>query len=163
VQQELVDIDHGAAPPAADLGNDRFDRMVSGSIEGNAAITKIRSGPARTVINVYKLLLHSPAIAEVWLDLIMRCAGRSRSTAGYARSSSSASATSMAGSYVVNQHVPLHSAPEGLTQAECDALADWRASDLFGERERAALAFTDASTPRGRRSGRRVRGAAAAL
>jgi alkylhydroperoxidase family enzyme len=47
---------------------------------------------------------------------------------------------------VVNQHVPLHSEPEGLTQAECDALADWRGSSLFSARERAALTFADAST-----------------
>jgi len=49
-------------------------------------------------------------------------------------------------SYVVNQHVPLHSAPEGLTQAECDALADWRASDLFGERETRGARFHRCST-----------------
>ncbi len=34
-------------------------------------------------------------------------------------------------SYVVKQHVPLLALPEGLTQAECDALADWRASPFF--------------------------------
>ena len=49
-------------------------------------------------------------------------------------------------SYVVKQHVPLLALPEGLTQAECDALADWRASPFFDARERAALAFADAST-----------------
>jgi 4-carboxymuconolactone decarboxylase len=42
--------------------------------------------------------------------------------------------------------VPVHTAPVGLTQAECDALADWHASAFFDERERAVLAFTDAST-----------------
>jgi alkylhydroperoxidase family enzyme len=109
-------------------------------------VAKIRSGRRGTVINVYKLLLHSPAIAEVWLDLInavrwkVALDGRLREIViiriGYLNGCS----------YVVNQHVPLHSAPEGLTQAECDALADWRTSGLFDERERAALAFTDAST-----------------
>ena len=33
-------------------------------------IAKIRSGRRGTVINVYKLLLHTPGIAEIWLDLI---------------------------------------------------------------------------------------------
>ena len=47
---------------------------------------------------------------------------------------------------MVKQHVPLLSAPEGLTQQECDALADWRATSFFSPRERAALAFADAST-----------------
>ena len=109
-------------------------------------LAKIRSGRRGTIINVYKLLLHSPGIAEVWLDLInavrwkVDLDGRLREIViiriGYLNRCS----------YVVNQHVPLHSAPEGLTQAECDALADWRATDMFSARERAALAFTDAST-----------------
>jgi len=91
-------------------------------------------------------LLHTPAIAEVWLDLInavrwkVDLDGRLREIViiriGYLNGCS----------YVVNQHVPLHSAPEGLTQAECDALMDWRATDKFSARERAALAFADAST-----------------
>ena len=109
-------------------------------------IAKIRSGRRGTLINVYKLLLHSPGIAEVWLDLInavrwkVDLDGRLREIViirvGYLNRCS----------YVVKQHVPLHSAPEGLTQEECDALADWRASNLFNARERASLAFTDAST-----------------
>ena len=109
-------------------------------------IEKIRSGRRGTVINVYKLLLHTPAIAEVWLDLINAARwkvdlnGRLREIVivriGYLNHCS----------YVVKQHVPLHTAPEGLTQAECDALTDWRASACFDARERAVLAFTDAST-----------------
>jgi 4-carboxymuconolactone decarboxylase len=109
-------------------------------------LAKISSGRRGTIINVYKLLLHSPAISEVWLDLInavrwkVDLDGRLREIViiriGYLNGCS----------YVVNQHVPLHSAPEGLTQAETDALTDWHATGLFSERERAALAFTDAST-----------------
>ncbi|MEA2905720.1 MAG: hypothetical protein QOI12_3107 [Alphaproteobacteria bacterium] len=109
-------------------------------------VAKIRSGRRGTVINVYKLLLHSPTIAEVWLDLInaarwkVELDGRLREIViirvGHLNRCS----------YVVKQHVPLLALPEGLTQAECDALADWRSSAYFSERERAALAFTDAST-----------------
>jgi len=109
-------------------------------------LAKIRSGRPGNIINVYKLLLHTPAIAEIWLDLInavrwkVDLDGRLREIViiriGYLNRCS----------YVVNQHVPLHSAPEGLTQAECDGLADWRATDKFSPRERAALSFTDAST-----------------
>jgi 4-carboxymuconolactone decarboxylase len=109
-------------------------------------VEKIRSGRRGAVINVYKLLLHSPGIAEIWLDLInavrwkVDLDGRLREIIiiriGYLNGCS----------YVVNQHVPLHSAPEGLTQRECDALADWRGGSFFNERERSALAFADAST-----------------
>jgi 4-carboxymuconolactone decarboxylase len=109
-------------------------------------IEKIRSGRRGTVINVYKLLLHTPAIAEVWLDLINAARwkvdldDRLREIVivrvGYLNRCS----------YVVKQHVPVHTEPVGLTQAQCDALADWHASLFFDARERAVLAFTDAST-----------------
>src|SRR5215475_14512017 len=103
-------------------------------------IARIRSGRRGTVINVYKLLLHSPAIAEIWLDLInavrwkVDLDGRLREILiirlGYLNNCS----------YVVRQHVPLLALPEGLSQAECDALADWHGCASFSERERAALA-----------------------
>jgi alkylhydroperoxidase family enzyme len=48
--------------------------------------------------------------------------------------------------YVFKQHVPQLSAPEGLTDAECDALADWRKATSFSAREQTALAYTDAIT-----------------
>ena len=109
-------------------------------------LAKIRSGRRGGIINVYKLLLHSPGVAEVWLDLInavrwkVDLDGRLREIVivrvGYLNRAE----------YVVKQHVPQHTAPEGLTQAECDALADWRATSHFSARERAALAFADAST-----------------
>ena len=109
-------------------------------------IEKIRSGRRGTVINVYKLLLHTPAIAEVWLDLI-NAARWKVDLDGRLREIVIVRIGHLNGcSYVVKQHVPLHTAPEGLTQEECDALADWRASPHFDARERAALAFTDAST-----------------
>jgi alkylhydroperoxidase family enzyme len=48
--------------------------------------------------------------------------------------------------YVIQQHVPALALADGVTLAECDALRDWRASEFFSEKERAALAYTDAMT-----------------
>jgi alkylhydroperoxidase family enzyme len=42
--------------------------------------------------------------------------------------------------------VPAFALKEGLTREQCDALADWRNSTLFNDRQRAALAYTDAMT-----------------
>ncbi len=109
-------------------------------------IAKIRSGRRGTVINVYKLLLHTPGIAEIWLDLINAVRWKVDLDGRLREIVIIRVGTLNRCSYVVKQHVPLHSAPEGLTQEECDALADWRAGSLFSPRERAALAFTDAST-----------------
>jgi alkylhydroperoxidase family enzyme len=109
-------------------------------------ISKIRAGRRGTLINVYKLLLHSPGLAECWLNLISTARfktdldGRLREIAiirvGYLNRVP----------YVVKQHVPLLAIPEGLTMQECDALADWRGSKYFNERERAALAYADSMT-----------------
>ncbi len=109
-------------------------------------IGKVRAGRRGALINVYKLLLHSPPLAAIWLDfvstvrfkteldgrlreiVIVRVAHLNRTT------------------YVFKQHVPQLSAPEGLTDAECNALADWRKAASFSAREQAALAYTDAMT-----------------
>jgi 4-carboxymuconolactone decarboxylase len=109
-------------------------------------IGKVRAGRRGTLINVYKLLLHTPPLAACWLDLIstarFRTAldGRLREIViirvGYLNRTD----------YVVNQHVPELAAPEGLSKAECDALADWRGSAFFDARERAALGVVDAMT-----------------
>jgi len=109
-------------------------------------IGKVRTGRRGTLINVYKLLLHTPDIAATWLELIgkLRFAtaldGRLREIAiirvGYLNRTD----------YVVKQHVPELSAPEGLSQAECDALADWQKSPFFSAGERAVLAYADAMT-----------------
>jgi alkylhydroperoxidase family enzyme len=109
-------------------------------------IGKVRAGRRGTLINVYKLLLHAPPLAASWLDLISTARfktaldGRLREIAiirvGYLNRTD----------YVVKQHVPVLSAPEGLSKPECDALADWQHSTLFSPRERAALAYADAMT-----------------
>src|ERR1700721_269857 len=109
-------------------------------------IAKVRAGRRGALINVYKLLLHSPSLAAIWLDfvsaarfktelhgrlreiVIVRVAHLNRTT------------------YVFKQHVPQLSAPEGLTDAECAALVDWEKATSFCTRERAAMSYTDAMT-----------------
>jgi alkylhydroperoxidase family enzyme len=48
--------------------------------------------------------------------------------------------------YVLRQHVPALALADGLSLAECDALADWQRSGYFSARERAALAYADVMT-----------------
>jgi alkylhydroperoxidase family enzyme len=109
-------------------------------------IAKIRLGRRGALINVYKLLLHSPALAACWIDVINAARfktaldGRLREIViirvGYLNRTD----------YVVKQHVPALALPEGLSEAECAALADWRNSQFFSARERAVLAYADAMT-----------------
>jgi len=106
-------------------------------------IATLRSGRGGQLLNIYKLLLHAPRLAATWFEhfnavrwqteiagrlrelLIIRIALLNRSE------------------YVIRQHVPRLAQAEGLSAQECEALADWKASTFFDERERAALAFAD--------------------
>ncbi len=108
-----------------------------------AEIGKIKGGRGG-LLNIYKLLLHSPPVAMSWLAhsdtirwgtslsprlrelVIVRMA----STLQYA--------------YALQQHVPVIALADGVSLEECRALGDWRGSQFFSAAEQAALAYTDA-------------------
>ena len=96
------------------------------------------------LINVYRILLHSPPLAESWFEHINKIRwgteinGRLREIViirlGHLVSSA----------YVLRQHVPKLAVAEGITETECDALADWSSSEMFSDTEHAVLAYVDA-------------------
>jgi len=110
-----------------------------------ALIGKIRAGRG-ALINVYKLLLHAPPLAAIWLDFVSAARfktaleGRLREIVIVRVAHLNRTA------YVFKQHVPRLTAPEDLSDAECAALADWRQATSFSPRERATLAYTDTMT-----------------
>jgi AhpD family alkylhydroperoxidase len=107
---------------------------------------RIRGARRGKLINVYRLLLHSPGLAESWLAYNNAVRWRT-GLDGRLREIVIIRVAHLNGAaYVVKQHVPELALAEGLTRAECDALADWHSSAFFDERERAALAYTDAVT-----------------
>jgi 4-carboxymuconolactone decarboxylase len=109
-------------------------------------IAEIRKNRRGSLLNLYRLLLHSPALAQSWMaqNNAVRWKteldGRLREIViiriGHLHKVD----------YVVRQHVVHLAIPEGLTPAECDALADWKNTAFFSARERAALAYADAMT-----------------
>jgi alkylhydroperoxidase family enzyme len=113
-------------------------------------VGKIRAGRRGELINVYKLLLHSPPLASCWFDLISTARYKTELDGRLREIVIVRVAYLNRTEYVVKQHVPQLSTPEGLSQAECDALADWKGSQFFSDRERAALAYTDAMMRCGR-------------
>src|SRR5215472_14482804 len=78
----------------------------AGHPELKALIAKIRAGRRGTLINVYRLLLHSPPLAEPWLDLVN--AGRWKTALpGRLREAIIIRVGHLNGTeYVVRQHVP---------------------------------------------------------
>ncbi len=112
-----------------------------------AALSARISGARRgKVINVYRALLNSPAIAESWFEHLnavrwkTALSGRIRELViiriGYLASVP----------YILKQHIPKLAAADGVSLAECEALADWQPSAHFSGLERGVLAFTDAVT-----------------
>ncbi len=109
-------------------------------------IRKFSAGRRGRLLNIYRMLLNSPALAESWFNHSNAVRwkttldGRLREIViirmGHLTQSQ----------YVLRQHVPALALADGLTREECDALADWRATRLFSARERAALAYADTMT-----------------
>ena len=109
-------------------------------------IGKIRAGRRGSLINVYKLLLHSPSLAAIWLDFVSAARFKTELDGRLREIVIVRVAHLNRTTYVFKQHVPQLSAPEGLTDQECDSLADWQSAESFSAGERAALAYTDAMT-----------------
>jgi len=107
-------------------------------------IDRIKAGRRGGLLNVYKLLLHAPALAETWLDHVGAVRWKT-ALSGRLRELLVIRIAHVNGiDYVINQHVPALALADGVTLAECDALPDWRKSSLFDPAERAALAYADA-------------------
>jgi len=98
-----------------------------------------------SVLHLYQMLLHSPPVAAGWLGYLT--AIRQQSTLpGDLRELVIMRVAGLNGApYEADQHAPIALA-EGVSQAQLDALDDWPASGLFGDRERAVLAYADAMT-----------------
>ncbi len=109
-------------------------------------IASIRGARRGRLINIYKLLLHSPALAESWLAHNNAVRWKTELD-GRLRELVIIRIGSITGvDYIVRQHVPHLAIAEGLTLEDCEALKDWQSSHRFDERDRAALAYADAMT-----------------
>jgi len=110
------------------------------------SIAKIKGARSGRLINIYRLMLHSPALANAWFDLNQAVRygteidGQSREIAVIRV------AILNDVEYVQQAHGPAYALKEGLTPAQVSAIADWRPSKLFSEPQRALLAYTDAMT-----------------
>lgn len=107
---------------------------------------KFRSGRRGKLINIYRLLLNAPALAESWFNHSNAVRWRTELDGRLREIVIIRVAYLLGSAYVIRQHVPELAVADGLSAAECEALKDWRASASFSERERAALAYTDVMT-----------------
>src|SRR5262245_45649539 len=108
-----------------------------------AEIGKIKGGRG-ALINIYKLLLHSPAVTMTWFEFIGAIRWKTALSPRLRELAIVRIASAMRYPYAMQQHVPKIAVPDGVSLEECEALKDWRASGKFSDAERAALAYVDA-------------------
>jgi 4-carboxymuconolactone decarboxylase len=108
-----------------------------------ADIAKIK-GARGGLINIYKLLLHSPTITMTWFEHIGAIRWKTKLTPRLREIAIVRVAQAARYAYALNQHVPTIAVPDGVSLEECEALKDWRPSKFFNEAERATLAYVDA-------------------
>jgi 4-carboxymuconolactone decarboxylase len=114
--------------------------------ELSGLVEKLRAGRRGRLLNIYRTLLNTPALAESWFDHSnavrwkTTLGGRLREIViiriGHLTQCE----------YVLRQHVPTLALADGFTLEECSALADWQDSKFFTARERAALTYADTMT-----------------
>jgi AhpD family alkylhydroperoxidase len=104
------------------------------------ADTRARGGE---VINLHLVMAHAPAIMRARRTLANALRYEAATSRALRELAIVRTAQIVGGEYELNQHVPMALAA-GLTQPQLDAVASWRASTLFDERQRALLAYVEA-------------------
>ncbi|MCC2596089.1 carboxymuconolactone decarboxylase family protein [Pusillimonas sp. MFBS29] len=98
-----------------------------------------------SVLHLYQMLLQSPPVARGWLNHLTGIRHHN-SLDGALREMVIMQIAHLNGApYEADQHAPI-ALKEGMSQAQLDALPHWQDSDLFSDKERAVLAYTDSMT-----------------
>jgi 4-carboxymuconolactone decarboxylase len=109
-------------------------------------IAKIRGARGGRLLNIYRMMLHSPGLADAWFELNSAVRYRTEIN-GQDRELAVMRVAILNGvDYIVQAHATAYALDEGLTPAQIDALARWTAADLFSPKQRALLAYVDAMT-----------------
>jgi 4-carboxymuconolactone decarboxylase len=114
--------------------------------EAAAVVAKIRGARGGRLLNFYRALLHSPALASAWLDFNNAVRFQTGLDDRLRELVIVRVAYLNGADYVVDIHKTRYAEPAGVTRAEVEALADWRRAASFGPRESAMLAYVDAVT-----------------
>jgi len=109
-------------------------------------IAKIKGARGGRLINVYRLMLHSPTLADAWFNF-NQAVRYGTEIDGQCREIAVIRVAILNNvEYVKRAHGPSYALKEGLTREQVSAIADWQPSKLFNDKQRALLAYTDAMT-----------------
>lgn len=98
-----------------------------------------------SILHLYQMLLHSPPVATGWLSYLTAIRHLSGLPGAMRELVIMRVAILNGAPYEAEQHAPI-ALKEGMTQAQLDALNDWKSSDCFDTQARSVLAYTDAMT-----------------
>ena len=109
-------------------------------------IAKIRNGRGGRYSYPFTLLLHSPAIAEAWLEQVTAVRWKTTLDGKIRELVIIRIAILARANYDRKAHESVYAPKAGLTREQIAAIGDWNNSKLFTGDQRAALAYTDAMT-----------------
>ncbi len=114
--------------------------------ELSGLIAKIRGARGGRLLNIYRMMLHSPALAGGWFEL-NQAVRYNTEVDGQSRELAMMRVAILNDvDYILRAHSQTYAIKEGLTPAQVDALTEWTASGLFSDQQRALLAYVDAMT-----------------
>src|SRR5919108_168444 len=114
--------------------------------ELSEVIAKIKGARGGRLINIYRLMLHSPALANAWFDLNQAVRYGTEIDGQCRELAVIRVAILNEVEYIQRAHGPAYALKEGLTPEQVTAVANWQPSKLFTNQQRALLAYTDAMT-----------------
>lgn len=110
-----------------------------------ALVERIKRERGGRLLNLYRMLLHSPPMAEGWLAFFTSVRQQGRLSGRHRELAILRIAVLNGASYEFDAHVPF-ALKQGLTQPQLDALAADRVPEGLAEADRAVLAYADAMT-----------------
>jgi alkylhydroperoxidase family enzyme len=113
--------------------------------EREPVVERIKRERGGSVLNLYKMLLHSPAVAEGWLAFLTSIRQKAALPGRYRELAILRVAVLNGADYEFEVHVPF-ALKEGWAQAVIDALRAKRVPDELDGADRAVIAYADSMT-----------------
>ncbi len=113
--------------------------------EGQPLAERIRAERGGQLLNLYRMLLHSPAVTEGWLAFLTAIRHKTELRARYRELAILRIAVLNGAEYEFDAHVPF-ALKEGVSREAIDALRADRATNDLDEVDRAVVAYADTMT-----------------
>lgn len=108
-------------------------------------VTQIKAERGGRMLNLYKMLLNSPPVAQGWLNLLTAVRKKTVLKGRYRELAILLVAIINGAEYERTAHVP-YAKQEGLSDEQVNSLYAWKTAQCYEEADRAVLAYTETMT-----------------